>query len=676
MADDKSKDVVVSSSISEEGKQVVDAGKLSRKTKGRRWFKIVAMVFVLAAAVFYWMELRTVGWKGSPESTGLAHPSLNASGRVDYFKTLESLYPKEMKTKDNVVRRLIEQFGPGPFAKLFELHPGYKEYFYEQLGLDIQVKPLSAWLDIKNDARAWLEEKYPGDSDDMLHKRNGRWALFCDKSADTLDGAELVAWQKECDQFCLDWLKRNEPAMTKLGDILQGKIFCSPFIPPDDTDILPALLAERHEYQSDYAQRFVDIFMLRAGYRCQQGDFTGALADVSVVRRLARTIIATEPRFVQTDTFAWATDKLTLLFDFNLYGNFRPDKDFLTTYARLFSDYLCEGSDESAMSNTLQFGVFPLVEALSENRHAAASYEIPVSSWQGYDWNAVVRELLYYKDHLDDMIKLEKEAVNLPEKTMVVRRAKLFTIDSRSKLLAWDICHAVIPRLDSYCESGHLNRCMVNVRRIILAMELYRCEHKTYPPAFTVDSAGKPLQSWRVLLLPYLGEKEKALYAKIKLQEPWNSEYNKQFHEMEVAVYDCPSSLKPENKNGTSVHGRTAYAVVVGKDALFDKSGKGKPCPSKLEIETPLNPFPGILVAERHRTMCWMNPAHEIEEKNLFKGVNCTWSRVRLSGLSDRDPGPIKRFPSCLDSMHRGFIVVGEPNGRVRFVSQTLGGAL
>ncbi|MDO5567533.1 MAG: hypothetical protein Q4G59_12805, partial [Planctomycetia bacterium] len=498
MTDDKSKDVVVSSSASEEVEQVADSAKASPKAIWRRRLVFVAILLVLGAVVFYWMGLRNVALRMTSENSGFTNPSMNASGRVDYFKALEGLYPKEMKTNDNVARRLVEQFGSAPFTKLFDLHPGYKQYFYEQLGLDMNAKPLMSLPDFNGDMIAWLEKKYPGDSGENLHKRNIRWAHFCDKTEGALEGPELAAWNKEYDQFCQDWFKRNESAIAKAAELVQGKIFCFPFIEPGDKDILPTLLTERHEYQGNYAQKFIDIFLRRAEYKCQQGNFEGSLADVSCVRRIAKVMITTEPRFVQTDTFAWTADKLAVLFDFNMAGNFRPDKEFWTQYAKLFSDYLCEGNNESATNNTLQFGAFPLLEILSENRNGAASYEIPVSSWQGYDWNAVARELSYYKAHVADIIKLEKEAINLPEKTKVMRRAKLFSMDSRSKLLAWDICNAVVPRFDGYNEWSRLNRCMVNVRRITLAMELYRCDHKTYPPAFTVDATGKPLQSWRV----------------------------------------------------------------------------------------------------------------------------------------------------------------------------------
>jgi hypothetical protein len=62
------------------------------------------------------------------------------------------------------------------------------------------------------------------------------------------------------------------------------------------------------------------------------------------------------------------------------------------------------------------------------------------------------------------------------------------------------------------------------VGAIALAMLIYERDHGTLPPAYSVDEAGRPLHSWRVLLLPYLGHQ--TLQDKIRLDEPWDSPNN------------------------------------------------------------------------------------------------------------------------------------------------------
>jgi hypothetical protein len=102
--------------------------------------------------------------------------------------------------------------------------------------------------------------------------------------------------------------------------------------------------------------------------------------------------------------------------------------------------------------------------------------------------------------------------------------------------------------------------------RVIAHICALYCNEHGYLPAYTVDKNGNPLHSWRVLLLPYIEEGE--LYKKIRLGEPWNSEYNSQFHNYIIPLYQCRS---------TDVYGRKPvanYFFVTGIGSVFDKTGR------------------------------------------------------------------------------------------------------
>ena len=47
--------------------------------------------------------------------------------------------------------------------------------------------------------------------------------------------------------------------------------------------------------------------------------------------------------------------------------------------------------------------------------------------------------------------------------------------------------------------------CKSNMKRIALAFHDYHDRYSSFPPAFLADTNGRPMHSWRVLLLPFLG---------------------------------------------------------------------------------------------------------------------------------------------------------------------------
>ena len=77
-----------------------------------------------------------------------------------------------------------------------------------------------------------------------------------------------------------------------------------------------------------------------------------------------------------------------------------------------------------------------------------------------------------------------------------------------------------------------------NLKQIALAMHKYHDAHGHFPPAVVIGPDGKTPHSWRVELLPYLGLRVAGdLYQGYKLDEPWDSEHNKQLIEKMPAVY-------------------------------------------------------------------------------------------------------------------------------------------
>jgi hypothetical protein len=109
--------------------------------------------------------------------------------------------------------------------------------------------------------------------------------------------------------------------------------------------------------------------------------------------------------------------------------------------------------------------------------------------------------------------------------------------------------------------------CRNNMSQIAYACQSY-IEHYDSLPIYTVDKDNKPLHSWRVLILPFLGEPElKKLYDSIRLDESWDSEYNKQFHNEKVIIYQC-STLRRQFPNLPI----NSYFLVTGAGSLVGES--------------------------------------------------------------------------------------------------------
>lgn len=113
-----------------------------------------------------------------------------------------------------------------------------------------------------------------------------------------------------------------------------------------------------------------------------------------------------------------------------------------------------------------------------------------------------------------------------------------------------------MPRLGS--ENAH---CQNNLRQIGLALHNYHDVYNTFPPAYIPDAAGKPMHSWRVLILPFL--EEQALYKDYDFSEPWDGPNNSRLLARMPAIYACPSQANvPGNTN-------TSYVAVFGEHCIF-----------------------------------------------------------------------------------------------------------
>ncbi|MFI5456177.1 MAG: DUF1559 domain-containing protein [Isosphaerales bacterium] len=123
----------------------------------------------------------------------------------------------------------------------------------------------------------------------------------------------------------------------------------------------------------------------------------------------------------------------------------------------------------------------------------------------------------------------------------------------------------LLPATRSAGPAARRSQCANNLKQIALALRNYEQSHKALPPAYTVDAKGRPLHSWRTLILPYL--EQQPLYQTIDLSKPWNDPANAKALEAFLPVFHCPEAVGSENT--------TSYlAIAAPNGCLIPKESR------------------------------------------------------------------------------------------------------
>lgn len=189
-------------------------------------------------------------------------------------------------------------------------------------------------------------------------------------------------------------------------------------------------------------------------------------------------------------------------------------------------------------------------------------------------------------------------------------------------------------------ESRYRSVCSSHLKNIGLALHNYHLEQGCLPPAYVVDREGKPLYSWRVLLLPYM--EASGLYQSFHLDEAWDSPHNRTLISSMPTYYACSTMFG----EGGERQGFTSYLAVAGGGTAFEGTGATR----FEEIEDGLDRT--ILVVETSQaSVPWTAPF----DLDAVSG--------RVTGpASERSKGggPISPHPDGINAL--------DADGRVRFV--------
>jgi prepilin-type processing-associated H-X9-DG protein len=192
--------------------------------------------------------------------------------------------------------------------------------------------------------------------------------------------------------------------------------------------------------------------------------------------------------------------------------------------------------------------------------------------------------------------------------------------------------------------------CTNRLKQIGLALLSYEQAHGVLPPAYTVDATGRPLHSWRTLILPYLGHEP--LYRSIDLSKPWNDPANAQALQTSLPVFLCPESRGRTNT--------TTYLAIAGPRGCL------RPRDSRrlAEITDPHTSTFMVIEATENYAIPWMAPSDADEslvsslgpdaKLHHAGGMNACFVDGRVQFLKANTPVAVRRALMSIDGNDNG----------------------
>ncbi len=172
-------------------------------------------------------------------------------------------------------------------------------------------------------------------------------------------------------------------------------------------------------------------------------------------------------------------------------------------------------------------------------------------------------EVLSKDQEMSHFAELLKQLQASLKSTQIEQNGKTLHAAIQHKIDVANTGVVVLQAVQKMRESAARVQGVNNLKQLALAMHNYHDTMGRLPPQATYDKNGKPLLSWRVMLLPYLAEMD--LYSQFHLDEPWDSEHNKKLLAMMPKVFASPQQDEKSLK-GYATH----YQGLVGKGAIFE----------------------------------------------------------------------------------------------------------
>lgn len=180
-----------------------------------------------------------------------------------------------------------------------------------------------------------------------------------------------------------------------------------------------------------------------------------------------------------------------------------------------------------------------------------------------------------------------------------------------------------------------------DLKQLGVAMHNFHQAHNYLPPRMTVSPQGKPLLSWRVFLLPFLGHQ--ALYAEFHLDEPWDSPHNQKLIERMPTIYRSKGSRQLPAGQTLMQLPLIDGAPLAGDERRQIEFG---------DIQLPFHQTLCIIIAPADKAVIWTQPMDlQLDARRLVVG----WQTNRLveSLFGNRESIQVVMFDSSVQSLQR-----------------------
>jgi serine/threonine protein kinase len=221
-------------------------------------------------------------------------------------------------------------------------------------------------------------------------------------------------------------------------------------------------------------------------------------------------------------------------------------------------------------------------------------------------WPLSLEERLIFQEGLHDLAvrsnhaKAHGDQAEAAALDQQIKRAEPIVRRLTAELIQSELAGIKTPAVAGALLQAKKTKSINNLRQLSLAMHNYAAVHGYLPRPALYSKDGKPLLSWRVAVLPYLGETP--LFKKFHLDEPWDGPHNKPLLEY------MPPSFMATGEQPSSQPYTTYYQVLVGTNGKVGPAFEPDPQYRLRVGDIPDGSSNTLLIVEGASAVPWTKP--------------------------------------------------------------------